>query len=114
VRPSPRWLTERTHRLAYLRCDLLRGLPGSEREHPLGELGIGGLDSEAIYLEEGEHAYERQALVGVDEGLALGDPVRQDRRLGSEIGARVVGVGARSPECSFEGSAITVPPMIAA
>ena len=52
-----------------------------------------------------------RSLVAVDEDLALGDSVRQDRRLWGDIGACICGMGARSRDRAFESR--TAPQLIA-
>jgi hypothetical protein len=95
-------LRDRPHCVAHRRRELLGRGPGAEAEDPLGEIGIGRFEQVAVQLEERQHRDERQALVGVDERLALGDAVRQDGGLQGDIGLFVVGVAARPGESALE------------
>lgn len=84
------------------RGELFRARAGGEVEDPRRELGIGSFDSIAVDLEECQHRDEREALVAINEGLAFGDAVREDRCLQGEIGVLVVRVRGRSGERSFQ------------
>lgn len=68
--------------------------------------GSGHFDAVAIQLEERQHRDERQALVGVDERLALGDAVRQDGGLQRKIGIFVVGLATRPAESALKSALV--------
>jgi hypothetical protein len=61
---------------------------------------------EAVDLQEGEHRHQRRALVPIDEVLALGDTVGEDRRLKRQVRVLVVSVGAGTSDGTGEPVAI--------
>jgi hypothetical protein len=74
----------------------------SEGDDPGRELGVGGVDAVSVGFEEGQHRDEGESFVPVEECLALGDAVCEDRCLQGDIGTFVAGVRRRTCECSLE------------
>lgn len=97
-------LRDRPHCVAHERRELLGLTAGGKPEDPVGEVRIRRFYAVAVELEERQHRDERQALVGVDERLALGDAVRKHSGLQRDIGVLVIGVAARPAEGALESA----------
>ncbi len=82
-------------------CDLRFRRPRRNRR----EFGIDRID--AVPVDLGEHRDQREALVAVDEGLALGDAVGKRSRLQRKVGVLVVRICARPSQRAFEPAAVT-------
>lgn len=82
--------------------ELLRIKAPAQFQHPLKAVLLRCTKVIAIQVEEGRHRREGRALVALNEDLALGDSVREDRGLQSHVRLPVVSVAAWTAQSCFQ------------
>jgi hypothetical protein len=102
----PGRLPHRRHRSANATREIFCGQLPAESDDPVSELAVCDRDAGAVHFQERKHRDKRQALVAVEERLALGDTLCEDRGLRREIGALIVRVSSWPADGALEALTI--------